>query len=201
MTGLLVTDKISDPYYLQLKSAYKYLQTKYKLRDESVFQPEFFSLRPYNFPTLRLSQIANLYHHNPALFMAVVKATSLKSLRTLLQTNASAYWDTHYVFGKTTACNPKKISRQFTDLLILNAVLPIREAYHQNKGSSDLNFLTSVAQELSAERNKIIRLFQTNGVQASNAYQTQALLELYHQYCTKNKCLHCTLGRHLLYEK
>ncbi|MGB5379156.1 DUF2851 family protein [Muriicola sp.] len=201
MTGLLGADKISDPYYLQLKLAYKYLQTKYKLRDESVFKPEFFSLRPYNFPTLRLSQIANLYHRNPALFMAVVKATSLKSLRTLLQTNASTYWDTHYVFGKPTACNPKSISRQFTDLIILNAVLPIREAYHQNKGSSDLNFLTFVAQEMSAERNKIVRLFHANGVKATNAYQTQSLLELYHQYCLKNKCLHCAAGRHLLYGK
>jgi hypothetical protein len=201
MTGLLKTDKIADPYYLLLKASYKYLQAKYKFRDESVFKPEFFSLRPYNFPTLRLSQIANLYHRNPALFMTVVKATSLTSIRTLLQTKAGNYWDTHYVFGKPTAWEPKKTSRQFTDLIILNAVLPIREAYYQNKGSSDLNFLTSVAQEMSAERNKIVRLFHTKGVPASNAYQTQALLELYSQYCIKNKCLHCAVGRHLLFGK
>jgi len=201
MAGMLKQDDVSDPYYLELREAFNFLKVKYNLRDEVHHKPEFFSLRPHNFPTIRLSQIANLYHRYPALFALVIEATSLASLRSLLQAQAGPYWDTHFIFGKSTLPSPKKTSSHFTDLIILNAVLPIRLSYGSNKGSIDICRLNSWAKEIKAERNKVVSLFQKHGVPALNAYDSQALLELYLQYCTKNKCLQCAIGKHLLYGK
>jgi hypothetical protein len=201
MAGMLQRNNISDPYYLKLREAFNFLKVKYNLKDEAFHKPEYFSLRPYNFPTIRLSQIANLYHRQPSLFASVIEAPSLLSLRSMFQAQAGPYWDTHFSFGKPTAPSPKKTSRYFIDLLILNVVLPIRLSYESNKGSSDIKRLTSWAKEIKTEKNKIVRLYHTFGVPASDAYESQALLELYHQYCVKNKCLQCAIGKHLLYGK
>ena len=201
MAGMLNRVDIPDPYYLELKEAYKFLKVKYNLRDELFQKPEYFSLRPHNFPTIRLSQIANLYHRHPALFALVIEASSLESLRSLLRAQAAPYWDTHFIFGQPTRPSPKKMSSHFIDLIILNSVLPVRLSYELHKGRSAINRLTSWAQEIKVENNKIVRLFQTHGVPASDAHGSQALLELYHQYCTKNKCLQCAVGKHLLYGK
>ena len=201
MAGMLNRVDVSDPYYLELREAYNFLKVKFNLSDELFHKPEFFSLRPHNFPTIRLSQIANLYHRHSALFALVIEATSLESLRSLLQAQAGPYWDTHFIFGKPTAPSPKKMSSHFTDLIILNSVLPIRLSYELHKGRSDINRLTSWAQEIKVENNKIVRLFQTHGVHASDAHGSQALLELYQRYCAKNKCLQCAIGKHLLYGK
>jgi len=201
MTGMLQRDDLFDPYYLELRKTFNFLKVKYNLRDEVYDKPEYFSLRPYNFPTIRLSQIANLYHRHPALFTLVIESSTLESLRSLLQAHAGPYWDIHFNFGKPTLPSPKKMSRYFTDLIILNAVLPIRLSYETNKGCLNIDRLTLWAKEIKAEKNKIVHLFQTHGIAAYNAYDSQAILELHQQYCAKNKCLQCAVGNHLLYGK
>ena len=201
MAGMLTKVNVSDPYYLELREAFNFLKVKYNLQNEVCQKPEFFSLRPFNFPTIRLAQIANLYHRHPALFAHVIEATSLESIRSLLKAQAGPYWDTHFNFGKPTKPALKKTSSQFTDLIILNSVLPIRLSYKLHTGRSDVNFLTSWAKEMKAENNKVVRLFRSLGVPAFNSYDSQALLESYQKYCTKNKCLQCAIGRHLLYGK
>jgi hypothetical protein len=201
IAGMLNRVDIPDPYYLELREAFNYIKVKYNLPDEIYHQPEYFALRPYNFPTIRLSQVANLYHRYPALLALVTKTNSLDSLRSLLQAQAGQYWDNHFVFGKTTSPSLKKMSRQFTDLIILNSVIPVRLSYKLHTGRSEINRLTSWAKEIKAENNKVTRLFRTCGVPALNAYDSQALLESYQRYCTKNKCLQCDIGKHLLYGK
>ncbi len=201
MAGMLNKVDVSDPYYHELREAFNFLKVKYNLQDGGCHKPEFYSLRPYNFPTIRLSQIANLYHRYPALLALVTKTNSLDSLRSLLQAQAGPYWDNHFVFGKTTSPSPKKMSRQFTDLIILNSVIPVRLSYKLHTGRSEINRLTSWAKEIKAENNKVTRLFRTYGVAALNAYDSQALLESYQRYCTKNKCLQCDIGKYLLYGK
>jgi hypothetical protein len=201
MAGMLNRVDVSDPFYLELKEAFNYLKVKYNLPDELYHPPEFFSLRPYNFPTIRLSQIANLYHRYPALFSLIIKTNSLDSLRSLLQAQAGPYWDNHFVFGKTTASSPKKMSSQFTDLIILNSVIPVRHSYKHHTGRSEINRLSSWAKQIKAENNKVVRLFRTCGVSALNAYDSQALLESYQQYCSKNMCLQCAIGKYLLFGK
>lgn len=62
--GLLEEDK--EGYHLQLKKEYEFLKLKFKLKKRITHPPTFGRLRPANFPTVRIAQLAQLYHHQKA---------------------------------------------------------------------------------------------------------------------------------------
>jgi hypothetical protein len=52
--------------------------------------------------------------------------------------------------------------------------------------------------QVSSEKNSIISNFSTLEIKAKNAMESQALLELKNNYCTKKRCLQCAIGNSLL---
>ena len=60
MSGLL-EEEIPNSYYNALLKEFKFLQQKFQLNNDTVIPIQFFRLRPSNFPTIRLSQLASLY--------------------------------------------------------------------------------------------------------------------------------------------
>lgn len=48
------------------------------------------------------------------------------------------------------------------------------------------------------EANNITRKWEEIGVQSKNAYDSQALLEIYKQFCIKKECLNCNVGKKIL---
>ncbi len=99
--GLLQKEDCQDLYYIQLKEEYGYLMKKFGL-SHNFGKPEFFGLRPPNFPTIRLSQLASLYIEHQNLFAELMKLNQLGDIYDLLQVNASSYWDNHFTFGKVS---------------------------------------------------------------------------------------------------
>ena len=65
--SLLEATDLSCPYYRSLQKEYQYLAHKYALVPPC-FRVQFTKLRPPNFPTIRLAQIAALYHQERSLF-------------------------------------------------------------------------------------------------------------------------------------
>ena len=61
---------------------------------------KFSRLRPSNFPTVRLSQLAAMLSVAGGLFSRVLEATDIKQIKELFEVSASDYWDNHFVFGK-----------------------------------------------------------------------------------------------------
>jgi hypothetical protein len=51
---------------------------------------------------------------------------------------------------------------------------------------------------LPPENNFITRKWQDLTIKAQNAKETQALLEIYQQFCTRKKCLECAIGINFL---
>jgi len=51
---------------------------------------------------------------------------------------------------------------------------------------------------LAKEDNSIIKNFDKIGGKTQNALESQAKLELYNNYCVKNKCMQCAIGTQLL---
>lgn len=100
LAGLLEHREMQDSYFDSLKKEYAYLRKKFNLNQESVQRPEFFKLRPTNFPTIRLSQIARLYNEHENLFQKVINASDLDDLYAIFDISASRYWDNHFTFGK-----------------------------------------------------------------------------------------------------
>lgn len=198
MTHLLDDDKILDTYYLKLKSEYHYLRNKWSLQDTGVYKPEFFKLRPPNFPTIRLSQLANLYSKEQSLFDKLIGLTNLDDIYDVFEVAASPYWSDHYTFGKQSRKSTKKLTKNFIQLLIINAVIPLKFCHAKQVGKDVNQEVVAIISQLKAETNVVVSNFKKHNIIAKHSKDSQAMLQLYNNYCTKNRCLECAVGSSLL---
>ncbi len=198
MCGMLEGEQIPDGYYLDLQKEYTYLKRRFDLGATPVVRPEFFRLRPVNFPTLRLSQLSGIYHRHPQLFSKVIEAGSLQEYLTLFNVAASQYWNEHYSFGKVSANRVKRLSPRFIELILINTVLPLKFCYAKAQGIKDTKGIGQIYAALGREKNGISDRFRQLGISCGDAQDTQAILQLYTKYCTRNRCLHCAIGTQIL---
>lgn len=195
--GLLDSDK-EDVYFKDLKFRYFYLLHKYQL-DKGAIEPiQFFKHRPDNFPTIRLSQLANLYHQNQNLFSKIIGLKSVDSIYRILNVAVSLYWQNHYQFDKESPKKRKPLSNSFIDLLVINTIIPLQFAYYKMLGEFVSEDLIAILDGISPEKNSIIEKFKSFGIKPENAFDTQSLLQLKNQYCDTNGCMKCAIGMELL---
>ncbi|GEQ87338.1 hypothetical protein ULMS_28460 [Patiriisocius marinistellae] len=187
-----------DPYFESQKENYKFLLRKFQLDATSVIIPKYFRLRPPNFPTIRLSQLANLYHQKQALFSEIMNVNNSSQMYEVFKISALPYWGSHYNFGVTSAKNKRVLTKKFIDLLIINTILPLRFCYDSHLGKDDTETLFTMAQQISAENNSITKKFNDLRPIAKNAMDSQGLLQLKNEYCNAMKCLQCAVGNQLL---
>lgn len=199
LAGLLNTD-FEEEYPKLLQREYRFLQKKYGLQPSTV-PVAFLRMRPGNFPTVRLAQLAALVHQSGHLFSTLVEAESIKEIAALFHVTANDYWHYHYTFGQTSAFKPKTLGADAVNTVLINAVVPAVFAhglFHRNEKPKikALRWLD----ELPPESNAITKGFQALGIQNASAYDSQALLELRNRYCTEKRCLDCSVGNFLLRE-
>lgn len=192
---------LEDAHYIEMKKEYTYLQKKYNLIPLRKQQFQFFRLRPSNFPTLRISQLARLYEKQQNLFSKVIDIKDVEKYYELFEVETSAYWKTHYVFGKESKIRSHRVSKPFIDILLLNAILPIKYAFMRHYNKVDFDELEKVLLAIKPEKNAIIQAFQQRGVQVNSAFDSQALLQLKNSYCDNKRCLQCAIGLQLLRSK
>lgn len=197
MCGLLNEPK-QDVYFKTLLTKFEYLKVKHRLIPSVGGSAQFFQLRPDNFPTIRLSQLANLVASNHHLFSTIVNANSLQQIRDVFQVAAATYWQTHYQFDNPSRLRKKNLSPAFIDLLLINTIIPIRFAYAKSRAINSLQDEVMLLEEIKPEQNSIVSKFQSFGLSIENAFQTQALLQLKKEYCDKSRCLNCAIGVELL---
>ncbi|MFH6604799.1 DUF2851 family protein [Maribacter algicola] len=198
MSHLLDDEKIVDEYCLELGKEFKYLSNKFDLQANNVQRPNFFKLRPSNFPTIRLSQLAQLYTMYQGLFMKIMEAPRLEDLYSIFEISASSYWNTHYTFGRESKKSTKRLTRNFIDLLIINTILPLKFCYARHVGKDSNDEIIAIITAIKKEENAITRNFTKHGISVKNGKDGQALIELYNEYCVQNKCLQCAVGNSLL---
>ena len=192
---------VEDNYPKELKSWYDYIALKYKLSKPAIEPIQFFKHRPDNFPTIRLSQLAMLYHLHRNLFSKIIEANSIEEIYKIFNLSVSDYWKTHYNFDKSSPKKEKSLSKSFIDLVIINTIIPIRFAYANANGKEISETLTDLLSNIPSEKNSIIEKFTTFGIKSKNAFQSQSLLELKNEYCNHKKCLQCAVGLELLKNK
>ncbi|REG98559.1 DUF2851 family protein [Flavobacterium aquicola] len=195
--GLLDREK-EDSYFKDLKFRYFYLLHKYQIEKSFIEPVQFFKHRPDNFPTIRLSQLANLYHKQQNLFSKISSLNSLEAIYEIFGVSVALYWQTHYQFDKESPKKKKSLTKSFIDLIILNTIIPIQFAYAKSQGREDSEDLITMLNEVEAEKNSIMEKFSSFGLKPKNAFETQSLLQLKNEYCSKNKCLDCAIGVELL---
>lgn len=197
----LLESHYEDVYFKQLKTEYLYLRKKFELTPISKGAIQFFRLRPNNFPTIRLSQLAMLYQQNQHLFSKLIEVERADAYYQLFDVGVSLYWEAHYTFEKQSKCYQKKLTKSFVNLLLINAIIPLKFLYLKNLGKSDFSELTAVVEQINPEKNVIISKFNSLKIKGKNAFDTQALLQLKNEYCNKKRCLECVIGKELMTHK
>jgi len=195
--GLLDLEK-EDNYFKDLKFRYFYLLHKYRIEKKIVEPVQFFKHRPDNFPTIRLSQLANLYHVQQNLFSKISTSNSVKSIYETFEVSASNYWQNHYQFDKESPKKKKKLSKSFIDLIIINTIIPLQFAYAKSQAKEISEDLIQLLNEVAPEKNVIMDKFSSFGIKPKNAFESQSLLQLKNEYCNKSRCLECGIGMELL---
>ncbi|HBK82955.1 MAG TPA: DUF2851 domain-containing protein [Flavobacterium sp.] len=195
--NLLSTEK-QDVYAIELQEKAKYLHHKYQMSFVEITPVQFFKLRPDNFPTIRLAQLAMLYHTKPTLFLELILANTKEEIYNIFSIAPSKYWNTHYNFDKESAVKSKKISTSFIDLLIINTIIPLKFLYAKSNGKEIMENLLELIQSIKPEKNVTTQKFSNFNMPSTNALHSQALLQQKNEYCNKKKCLQCSVGVTLL---
>lgn len=196
--GGLIGEENVDSYALQLQAEYEFVTHKFEIPLEGMLPVQFYRLRPVNFPTIRLSQLASLYHTVPGLFQLVMKENNLEKLYTIFNVSASSYWDTHFNFGKSQKKRTKRLTKSFIDLLLINTIIPLKFAYHRHLGKEHQEDILELIQQIKPEKNTIIQKYDMLKPKAVSAMQSQALIQLKGEYCAKHQCLRCGVGNWIL---
>ncbi|AZQ45177.1 DUF2851 family protein [Nonlabens ponticola] len=193
--GLLDKDH-QDNYAGELLREYAFAKAKHQL--QPIHTPlKFFRLRPANYPTVRISQLAQLYHRNPLLFGELLLTNDLGQMRSLFKARASKYWDTHHVFDKETTSREKLLTEILINLIIINCVIPAKFAFIKYQGNNDFEPLLELMRQLPREKNTIVTGYNKL-ITVNDALQSQAVLQLKPNYCDVNKCLSCDIGVRLM---
>lgn len=196
----LLSSKLRDEYPKALLKEYDFLAQKYSLVKPSYPNWKLLRLRPNNFPTLRVSQLASIYHVNTMIFDKILTRT-LDEIRSLFKNIlASEYWDDHYLFDKTSDLNKKKrLGKTRINIILINAVVPLLFLYGKERANEDyIDKSLSLLSTLPSESNTIIKNWKTLGLEVTSAFDTQALIHLKTRYCTKSLCLQCAIGHHIM---
>ena len=200
----LLEGEFDEDYPQLLQREFAVMKAKFNLLIMPAERWKFMRMRPSNFPTIRLAQMAQLIHKNGPLFAKIREAATVDEVKKLFDVAASEYWETHYRFGVNLSYHgsqktPKRLGAATADILIINAVVPLLFCYgklHKDETFCDtaLQFLEATA----AEDNIVIRHFAQCGITVQNAMQTQALLHLFNIYCKRKRCLECRIGHVLM---
>jgi hypothetical protein len=192
-------EEVEDLYFRRLREDFDSFKKAHELKTLDISSWKFLRLRPVNFPTIRLSQIASLFSGTDSLFSQTLDQQDLKAAKRLFEVGASAYWDSHFVFAKRSETRRKMLGQGSIDNIFINVIIPILFAYGKRKNlqvymQKALSFLEQIA----AEDNAIIKNWTFEGIKPQSALQSQALLELNKYYCKEKKCLTCRIGIELI---
>lgn len=175
--GLLPADDI------RLKQEYDFLRAKFQLTPMPAAAWKLSRLRPYASPENRLNALAALLCSHPNLFSEVIEAKDIKSLQSIFTL-------------------PHQLGEITVRSILINAVIPITIAYGQWQGE-DLLIERAIEylEQLPAESNRYMEYWIQAGIPQRNAFDSQALLHLYKEYCEPRKCMQCRIGCWLVKNK
>ena len=195
--GMLDQD-FKDKYPLMLQKEFEFYKKKYKIQSTEG-ELSYLRMRPANFPTIRLAQLAILIHESEHLFSKIKEATSVSEVKKMLDVTANDYWHYHYIFDETSDYKKKNLGIQMVNNIIINTIVPVLFAYglHHNDVAYKDKAMKWL-EEISPEKNGITKGFEALNFSNKSAFDSQALIQLKNEYCNKKRCLVCAIGNSLL---
>ena len=194
----LLDKNFSESYPIMLQKEYQFLRKKYQLK-KIVHPLHFLRMRPANFPTVRLAQLATIIQQSHHLFGRIKDMADCKEVQGLFNVTANDYWHYHYVFDETSNFRKKTLGREMISNIMINTVIPMLYAYgYLTDKETFKNKAVNWIALLGSESNNITKGFVSLGVKNDSAFDSQALLQLKNFYCDQKHCLTCAVGNELL---
>ncbi len=197
MAGL-VPEPPPDDYARRLRDEFQFLRRKYGLRPP-VLQWKTARMRPANFPTVRLAQLAAYLHHHGDFLRPLLAVDSGTAMARFVAVPVSDYWQRHYSWGRPYRGKAPRLGRQWIHNLLINVAAPLQYAYGMHQANEWLQRRAlELWDRLPAERHRIVRPYAAAGFPAHSALHTQGILHLARTRCASQGCLQCPVGRRIL---
>jgi len=194
-TAGFLEDEIASDYFKKLKQEFQFFKTKYKLLP---MLKESWLMGKVRYPYFPVFSIVLFCH----ILLKIKDWNHLffqfeeKEFEQIFDVNLDSYWQQHYDFNKTHS-RSFSIGYAKVETMILNAVLPLIFFYGRTFDTEVYEQLENIAIKLKPETNHITKLFSSL-LKLENGKDSQAVLELYKNYCEPKKCLACRIGNEIL---
>jgi hypothetical protein len=190
-----------DDYSKKLEAEYNYLANKYGLQSLSIskHQWKYLRTRPSNFPSIRLHQFASIINNSRSFFLDFVLNAQKENIIKLLQILPSKYWQTHYDFDKKSKVLLKGLGTSSIENVIINTTVSLLAAYSFSTGLPEyFERAIEILGKLKPEKNTITEKWENLGLKIKSSFDSQAVIEQYNEFCTKKRCMECSLGSSIL---
>jgi hypothetical protein len=197
-------------YLRKLRENWNEIKNKYDGRMFNATQWHFFRIRPQNFPTIRIAGGARflykLIHSNliDKMLESVEQIEDLTKLtqilRSMLVVRGDGFWSGHYMFTQSKIDQINYfIGATRSDEILVNILFPILSLYFEIFDKKELsqkviNLYLNFYQ--SSENNLVNEVCTTLSLKDAwkRSVLYQGMLELFRDYCTKERCLECLIG-------
>lgn len=196
--GFLEEEAI-DEYHSYLKKEYEFLKQKYDLKPIDKSMWKFMRMRPSNFPTIRLAQFSAIMYNNVNLFSKIIEIEEVDEIKGFFKKEVSDYWKKHYDFGKQWSRGVNSVGNTTIDNILINTVALMIFVYGLvNDDEAIKSRALEMLYTIKPETNNIIKKWNKAGIETKSAYETQAAIELFNEYCKKGKCINCQIGTQII---
>ena len=198
VSGFL-NNSYAQAYFLRLKTIYAHLKKKYSLKELNNSQFKYMRMRPSNFPTMRLAQLAALIYKTDHLFNKVMNISHHTDAVKWLNVEVSRFWKSHYHFNSKPKRTNHRLGAMAQKLIIANAIVQLQFSYASRMHKTTLkeNAL-GLLESIPAEKNIILKKWNDLGIKCANSARSQGAIHLFNKYCANKKCLNCQIGKNIL---
>ena len=81
---------------------------------------------------------------------------------------------------------------------MINTIIPLKFCYQRYQGNVNNESLLKMMMSIKKEENSIVANFRKLNVSIKDAKESQSYIQLYNEYCIKDKCLECAVGASLM---
>lgn len=181
----VIIKNVSGVFEKEQTNDWLYLQSKYNFEKIQKFQWKYKGLRPASFPEKRIKQ-----------FISVVEKFDFETSFTLLNSKKIL----HYIKELLEINSSEiKITESIKELLIINCFVPFLWWYGNLKMNAEIQEKSlDLLSYLKPEENHLTKKWRKLGIDCRNSFDSQALLEIYNEFCKLKKCHHCDVGNKIL---
>lgn len=192
--GFLSSINAGCDYQKRLLAEYVELEKRYSIRRMRLDQWALpLKHEVYN----HIAYLAALIFSRVSFMRSLYDEYEIKNIYKVMTKEVSSYWKRHHDFSdfEYGTDRNKSLSKSKIDVFIINMIIPLNVAVNKQKGESAddkseraIDLLTKVTED-----NKYTKKWSGYGLKLPTAYETQAIIQLYKEYCLQQKCATCML--------